>query len=338
MDVNTIAFSLLAALLAVYAMLDGFDLGVGVLSLAARSAEERDLHVAAVGPVWDGNEVWLLACGNVLLGAFPAVFATIFGGFYLALVLVLLALVARGVSIEFRAHAPPRWTRTFDLGFGVGSLVPAVLFGVAVGNVVRGVPIGEGFTWQGSFLGLLNPYALLAGALSCAFFVMHGALFLAGKTEGDLARRVRRGALGAHAVFVALLAASAVATAFVAPDRLLDAGTPARLVPAGLLAVALCAIPVATRAGRTGLAFAASCATIGLLVLLAALSMYPVIVPSSLGDGLSLDIYNSATTPGTIRLMLAIAAVGVPLIAGYTIAIYRIFRGPVRVAHGAPEP
>jgi cytochrome d ubiquinol oxidase subunit II len=331
MDTNTIAFFLLAALLAVYAILDGFDLGVGMLSLFARSEEERDLHVAAVGPVWDGNEVWLLASGNVLLGAFPVVFATVLGGFYLALVLVLLALVARAVSIEFRRlHAAPAWKRAFDWAFGLGSFVPALLFGVAVGDVLRGVPIGPGFAWQGSFLGLLHPYALLVGLVSCAFFAMHGALYLRGKTEGELSDRMGRIALRAYAVFVAGYLAAAAATAYAAPSRFASAASPPFLALLLLLAAALVAIPIATRAGRTGIAFAASSATIALAILTAALSGYPVLVPSSLGAELSLTIYNAATTPGTMRVMLGIASVGVPLIAGYTIAIYRVFRGPAQ--------
>ena len=331
MDLHTTAFLLLAALLSVYAILDGFDLGVGILSLFARSKAERGLHVAAIGPVWDGNEVWLLASGNVLFGAFPVAFATVFGGFYLPLVFVLLALIARAVSIEFRLlHASSRWLRTFDLGFGLGSLVPALLFGVAVGNVLRGVPVGPGFAWQGSFVGLLNPYALLVGLVACAFFVMHGALYLRGKVEGALADRMRRIALAAHAVFVALYAAATVMTTRVSPGLFAKAGSPLFLTLCALLAAALAAIPLATAVGKVKLAFAASSATIALAVLLAALSAHPVLVPSTLGAGLSLTIYNAASTPGTLRAMLAIACAGVPLIAGYTFAIYRVFRGPAR--------
>ncbi|MFL5262009.1 MAG: cytochrome d ubiquinol oxidase subunit II [Anaeromyxobacteraceae bacterium] len=331
MDLNTMAFLLLAALLATYAVLDGFDLGVGILSLFARSKEERDLHVAAIGPVWDGNEVWLLASGNVLFGAFPAVFATVFGGFYLALVLVLVALVARAVSIEFRLlHPSTPWLRTFDLCFGLGSLVPAVLFGVAVGNVLRGVPLGPDLEWRGSFLGLLNPYALLVGLVGCAFFVMHGALYLRGKVPAELGDRLRRIALASHAAFVALYAAATLLTIRGSPALFAKAGSPLFVALVALLALALAAIPIATAAGRVRLAFAASSATIALVIMLAALSLHPVLVPSTLGAGLSLTIYNAASTPGTLRAMLAIACAGVPLIAAYTFAIYRVFRGQAR--------
>src|SRR5512143_2384366 len=179
MDLNTIWFLLIAVLLAGYAVLDGFDLGVGALSLFARGREERDLHAAAIGPVWDGNEVWLLTGGGALFAAFPMVYATVFSGFYLALMLLLLALIARAVSLEFRnLQEGAGWRRAWDVAFGVGSLLPSILLGVAVGNVLRGVPVTAEGEWAGSFLGLLNPYAILVGLVSLAFFTLHGALYL----------------------------------------------------------------------------------------------------------------------------------------------------------------
>src|SRR6266542_3135720 len=238
MDLNTIWFLLVGVLIAGYAVLDGFDLGVGALSLLARSKEERDLHVAAIGPVWDGNEVWLLTGGGALFAAFPPVYATVFSGFYLALMLLLVALIARAVSLEFRQLvAAPAWTRVWDWAFGLGSLVPAVLFGVAVGNVLRGVPIGPDFAWQGSFLGLLNPYAILIGLVSFAMFVMQGALYMRMKTEGELADRMGRIALVAYVAFAALFAVATVATVFVSPFFFAKAASPAFwILPAALLA------------------------------------------------------------------------------------------------------
>jgi cytochrome bd ubiquinol oxidase subunit II len=333
MDLNTCAFLLLAVLLATYAMLDGFDLGVGVLSLFARSEEERTLYVASVGPVWDGNEVWLLVSGNVLFGAFPAAFALVFSGFYLAFVLVLLGFIARGVSIEFRRlHPSSRWTRTWGWAFGLGSLAPAVLLGVTAGNLLRGAPIGPGFAWRGSFLALLNPYALLCGLLSCAFFVTHGALYLRRKTSGELSGRLGRIAFGASLAFIGLYVAATGATAYVAPARFQKTGSPVFWGLTLLLVGALAATPIATRAGRTALALAASSATVALMVLLAAFSIHPLLVPSSLGLELSLDIYNAASTSGTLRTMLLVALVGLPIIACYTVFVYRVFAGPARPA------
>src|SRR5512147_1077494 len=174
MDLNTVWFLLIGVLLTGYAILDGFDLGVGVLHLFARDEEERRLHINAIGPVWDGNEVWLLTGGGALFAAFPVVYATVFSGFYLALMLLLVALILRAVSMEFRSKVDsPGWKKVWDWAFGIGSLLPAILFGVAFGNVLRGIPINEQGLFTGSFLELLNPYAILIGLLSLALFTMH---------------------------------------------------------------------------------------------------------------------------------------------------------------------
>jgi cytochrome d ubiquinol oxidase subunit II len=335
MDLNTIWFLLVGVLIAGYAVLDGFDLGVGALSLFARSKEERDLHVAAIAPVWDGNEVWLLTGGGALFAAFPVVYATVFSGFYLALMLLLLALIARAVSIEFRLLvAGPRWIRVWDWAFGLGSLLASVLFGVAVGNVLRGVPIGPDAQWQGSFLGLLNPYSILVGLVSCALFVMHGALYMRLKTVGELSERFGRIALRAFAVTAVLYAAATVATVLVSPFLFEKAGTPIFWAMTALLGASLLAIPLATRAGCKGRAFAASSAAIALMILVAAYSAYPVLVPSSLGPELSLTAYNASSTPRSLGVMLVIALVGMPVMLAYTIGVYWIFRGPARPAEG----
>jgi cytochrome d ubiquinol oxidase subunit II len=339
MDLNTIWFLLIGVLIAGYAVLDGFDLGVGALSLFARSAEERGLHVAAIGPVWDGNEVWLLTGGGALFAAFPVVYATVFSGFYLALMLLLVALIARAVSMEFRGLVQsPAWTRAWDLAFGLGSLLPTILFGVAVGNVLRGVPIGAGpeFPWQGSFIGLLNPYSVLVGLTSCAFFVMHGAIYLRMKTDGELSDRLGRVAFVTYVAFLVLYAAATAATVAISPFLFGKAGTPLFLVVAGLLAASIVAIPIFVRAGRKGLSFVASAAAITFMVLVTAISAYPVLVPSSTALGNSLTIYNSSSTPRTLLTMLVIALVGVPIMLGYTIFVYRVFKGKARMSEEGP--
>ncbi len=334
MDLETIWFLLVGVLIAGYAVLDGFDLGVGALYLFARSKEERDLHVAAIAPVWDGNEVWLITGGGALFAAFPIVYATVFSGFYLAFMLLLVALIARAVSIEFRALMPgSSWAKAWDWAFGLGSLLPTVLFGVAVGNILRGVPIGPApeFAWQGSFLGLLNPYALLVGLVSCSFFVMHGANYLRMKTDGQLADRMGRVALAAFFAFLALYAVATAATVAVSPFLFQKLGSPLFWALSALLAAALAATPAFVRSGRKGLAFLASSATIVLMILVTAFSAYPVIVPSSTSLANSLTIYNSASTPRTLTVMLVIALVGVPLVLVYTLMVYRIFRGKAQI-------
>jgi cytochrome d ubiquinol oxidase subunit II len=334
MDLGSIWFVLVAVLIAGYAVLDGFDLGVGVLHLFAKDEEERRIHVRAIGPVWDGNEVWLLTGGGALFAAFPDVYATVFSGFYLALMLLLVALIARAVSLEFRhQHEGARWTRAWDWAFGLGSLVPALLFGVAVGNVLRGVPVTAAGEWAGSFLGLLNPYAIAVGLVTLAFFTMHGALYLRTKTEGALAARLERLVLPLWAGFVVLYAAATAATALVSPWLFEGAGrSPLFMLLTLLLVAAVVAIPVLARKGHFGAAFLASAATIVSMVFLAAVSMFPVLVPSSIDFANSLTIHNASSTPRTLTVMLVIALVGMPIVLFYTGFVYRVFAGKV-----APE-
>ena len=213
MDLNTAWFLLIWVLFIGYALLDGFDLGVGLLHLFAQDDRERRICTNAIGPVWDGNEVWLLTGGGALFAAFPVVYATVFSGLYLAFMLLLLALVCRAVSLEFRSQVDsPGWRRIWDWSFGLGSLISAILFGVAMGNILRGLPIEPDGTLNVPFLALLNPYALLTGVLTLAAFVMHGAAFLALKTEGALQQRMARWTTGAWMVFVLLYLAATMAT------------------------------------------------------------------------------------------------------------------------------
>jgi cytochrome d ubiquinol oxidase subunit II len=335
MDLNTIWFILFGVLVAGYAVLDGFDLGVGVLHLFAKNDMERDAHTESIGPVWDGNEVWLLTAGGALFAAFPPVYATVFSGFYLALMLLLLALIMRAVSLEYRhALRDPRWVRSWDYAFGVGSLLPALLFGVAVGNILRGVPIAKDGTYLGTFLGLLNPYALLVGIVSLVFFVAHGALYLQLKTEGDLADRLGRWIPKLWATFVVLYVAATFASVLAAPtlfDGLL--AKPTFWVFTVLLFGAIAGVPVAHRKGRRFLAFLASSVTIVSMIGVAATSMFPVLVPSITDPTASLTIYNASSSQRTLSAMLVIALIGMPIVLGYTVFVYRIFRGKVGASH-----
>jgi cytochrome d ubiquinol oxidase subunit II len=328
MDLNAIWFVLVAVLLGGYAVLDGFDLGVGVLHLFARDEQERRLHVAAIGPVWDGNEVWLLTGGGAIFAAFPAVYATVFSGFYLALVLLLVALIARAVSLEFRHQLDaPAWTRTWDWAFGVGSLLPAVLFGVAVGNVLRGVPVTADGEWAGHFLGLLNPFAVLVGVVTATLFTLHGALYLRVKTDGALASRLDRLVVPLWLAFAGTYAAATVAAAAVSPWLFAAGRRPALAVTGLAIAASAAAILLLARRGRHGAAFVASSTTILLVVTGAAISMFPRLVPSSLGLENSLTVYNAASTPRTLAVMLVVALTGMPLVLLYTAFAYRVFKG-----------
>ncbi len=337
MDLNAIWFVLVAVLIAGYAVLDGFDLGVGALSLFARSKEERDLHVAAIGPVWDGNEVWLITGGGALFAAFPIVYATVFSGYYLALMLLLLALIARAVAIEFRALLPdPRWMGVWDWSFGLGSLIPTILFGVAVGNVLRGLPIGPApdHAWGGSFLGLLSPYALLVGFTSCALFVMHGANYLRMKTDGALEARLKPIALGAYGAFLVLYLMATGATVLVSPFLFGKLGSPLFWLLTAVVAAAIVALPILIRSDRRGLAFIASSTAIVGMIAVTALSAFPVLAPSRPTLANSLTAYNASSSPRTLLTMLVIALIGMPLMLVYTTLVYRVFRGKARTISG----
>jgi cytochrome d ubiquinol oxidase subunit II len=333
MDLNNVWYSLIFLLLTGYAVLDGFDLGVGVLHLFARNDHERRVHLNAIGPVWDGNEVWLLTGGGALFAAFPPVYATVFSGFYLALMLVLTALICRAVSMEFRGKIESEsWKWLWDWAFGLGSLVAALLFGVAFGNVLRGVPIDETGRYVGSFLGLLNPYSLLVGLTGLAMLILHGAAYLTLKSEGELQDRVRRWVPRAWQVFVALYVVATIATFFSAP-HLFDGVAPRALFWVFLVMMlgAVIYSRLAHQAGRHLATFLATSLTIIAVMGLAGVSLYPRLVPSSLDLANSLTAYNSSSTPRTLTTMLIIALIGVPLVLVYTALIYRAFRGKVEI-------
>jgi cytochrome d ubiquinol oxidase subunit II len=329
MDLNTTWFLLFGVLIAGYAVLDGFDLGVGVLHLFARSEEERRIHINAIGPVWDGNEVWLLTAGGALFAAFPGVYATVFSGFYLALVLVLVALILRAVSFEFRGKvASPAWRTVWDLAFGLGSLVATLLFGVAVGNVLRGLPFDAQGELTVTLFGLLNPYALLIGILSLAMFAAHGATYLTLKTDGPLHQRIVEWAQRLWVAYVLLFCAASVAT-IAAARYLFQGGGPSPLTWGfgAVFAAAALGHPFAMKARRYGLAFTASSVAIAAQIGLAAVALFPRLLPSRPDLTQSLTAYNAASSPRTLTAMLIIALVGMPCVVGYTVWIYRAFRG-----------
>jgi cytochrome d ubiquinol oxidase subunit II len=330
-DLQTTWFLLVGVLIVGYAILDGFDLGVGTLHLfLAKNDRERRILLNAVGPVWDGNEVWILTGGGALFAAFPAVYATVFSGFYLALMVVLLALILRAVSIEFRSkEESPVWRSGWDVAFALGSFLPALLFGVAIGNVMRGLPIDADGEYAGTFFTLLNPFALAVGLLGLAMFVMQGAAWLNLKTEGALRDRARATARAAWGAFVVLWVAVTLFSR-VAARHLWEAyDQPAAWIAPALLVVAIGAFPVLLARGRPGAAFLASSAAIALLIAVMGQGLFPNLVPA-LGDpSRSLTIRNASSSPLTLQAMLVIALVGMPFVIAYTAFIYSRFRGPV---------
>ncbi len=326
-------FFLFFLLIGVYAVLDGFDLGVGVLSLFKRTEHDRRLMINAIGPIWDGNEVWLLTGGGALFAAFPVVYATVFSGFYLALMLLLFALIARAVAMEFRGKVDsPGWRRFWDLAFGVGSLLPAILFGVAVGNILRGVPIDGDGTFTGTFPGLLNPYSVGMGLLSLAMFTCHGALYMALKSDGELQRGMLRAASRTWIAWVVLFVLLSLASFFSAPH--LFEGTlssPLTYLFLVLILGGLAYLPVGLKGGSAGRSFVASAVTILALVGLGAASLFPRLVPSSTDLAFSLTAGNASSTERTLTVMLVIALIGVPIVLVYTFFVYRFFKGKVEI-------
>lgn len=323
-------FLLIGVLLVGYAILDGFDLGVGMLHLfLAKDDRERRLLMNSIGPVWDGNEVWLLTAGGAIFAAFPRVYATVFSGFYLALMLLLVGLILRAVSLEFRSKVEDqRWRATWDVAFAVGSFLPALLFGVAIGNILRGLPLTIEGEFAGTFFGLLNPFAVIVGLLSTAMFLMQGATWLTVKTTGGLRARAVTVARTSWIAFVALWLA-ATAFAFVEAPTLFTNYKHPILWIAPLLFLACTALfPFALKGGG-GAPVLLSSLSIATLIAIMGQALFPNMVPS-LGDPtLALTIRNASSTPLTLRVMLTIALIGMPFVVGYTIWIYRHFRAPV---------
>ena len=332
-DLNTVWFILIGVLFTGYAMLDGFDLGIGALHLFTREDAERRILLNAIGPVWDGNEVWLVTGGGALFAAFPDVYATVFSGFYLAFMLLLASLIFRAVAIEFRSKQPmPWWRQMWDAGFSAGSLLSSLLIGVTLGNLAWGLPIDERGEFAGTFLGLLTPYPLLLGITTVALFMMHGAIYGVMKTEGALHDKLRGWAMRCIIAFVICAATTTMATLLYVPHiaaRVRENPWLFSLALANMLAIAN--IPREFHHRRDWRAFLSSCAAIATLMLLFGLNQYPNLVYSRPQPEHSLTIYNAASSPKTLGIMLVIALIGLPIVLAYTVSVYCIFRGKVKM-------
>lgn len=335
--INEIWFVVLAFMLTGYAVLDGFDLGVGSLHLfVGRDAGERGRAIDAIGPVWNGNEVWLLAAGGSMVAAFPHLYASSFSGFYLALMLVLWLLLLRGISIEFRHQVDSGlWHEIWDVVFAGASALLAVLFGVAVGNVLRGVPLDATGEFQGSFALMLNPFAVLAGLLSLATLSMHGAAWLAVKTEGVVQQRARRLVTPLWIATLGLLVAMVAASFVVRPDFTLNFGRWPWLAVFPLLVVGATVWirrSVVRRDDRG--VFIATSALIAGILASAAAGLFPKLLPALAGSPHpGLDIYNAASPAGSMWIALWIYLFGMLLVGIYLVNVYRIWRGKAQPYH-----
>ena len=315
-------------------MLDGFDLGVGILHLFIPTTDhEKRLFINSIGPLWDGNEVWLVTFGGALFAAFPIVYASIFSSYYIAFNLLLFGLIFRAVAIEFRSKGKSaRWRRTFDIAFSVASMVISVLMGIAIGNALWGIPIGERGIYQGTLMDLLNPYALVTGLLALALFAMHGAIFLYLKTEGDLQKRMVPWMWRTFGIFMVMYMLVTIITLVSRPEvtrHFIDYPVGWGIVLLNVLAIAN--IPRSIFNGQAFLGFLSSCLVILSLIFLFGVALFPNLVVSSLGEAYNLTIYNASSSQKTLQIMSIIAAIGMPLVLTYTAVIYWIFRGKVKL-------
>ncbi|WP_326698696.1 cytochrome d ubiquinol oxidase subunit II [Streptomyces sp. NBC_01754] len=328
MELHDVWFVLIAVLWTGYFFLEGFDFGIGVLTkLLARDRKERRVLINTIGPVWDGNEVWLLSAGGATFAAFPEWYATLFSGFYLPLLIILVCLIVRGVAFEYRAkRTEERWQTNWEHAIFWSSLIPAVLWGVAFGNIVRGVKIDADMEYVGNLADLLNPYALLGGLVTLFLFTFHGAVFAALKTVGDIRGRARTLAVRLGVVTAVLALVFLVLT-----QR--DNGDGWSLLALVIAVVSLVAAIGAIAAGREGWSFGLSGLTIAATVAMLFLTLFPNVMPSSLDDAWNLTVTNASSSGYTLMIMTWCAGIATPLVLLYQGWTYWVFRKRIGTQH-----
>ena len=333
MDLNLLWFVLLGVLLAGYAILDGFDLGVGILHLAVRNEKDRRLTINSIGPLWDGNEVWLVTFGGAMFAAFPNAYATVFSGFYVAFMLLLFALIFRAVSMEFRGKRDShKWKRFWDYSFFGSSSLATFLFGVAAGNALIGIQVDPRGVYTGSFFDMIRPYPILIGLLTVSFAALHGAIYLFLKTEHELQKLVHRWMWRSFGLTLVTFMLATIFTLALVPDVVRNFREhPWAWTIVVLMVMAFANIPRAIFLERPFHAFISSSLTIIALVFLFSFSLFPNLVVSSLSPAFSQTIYNASSSQKTLKIMAIIALIGMPFVLAYTTAIYWAFRGKVRI-------
>jgi len=326
MDLNTLWFILVTVLFTGFFFLEGFDYGVGMLlPFLGKKDVERRAIINTIGPVWDANEVWMIVAGGAMFASFPHVYATLFSGFYLALILMLVALIMRGVGFEFRSkREDPRWRNMWDWLIFTGSLLPALLWGVAVANLMRGIAIEQDMNYYGGLLPLLNPYAILGGLVFVSIFIMHGANYLVRKTLGDVLLRAQAAA-NKWWVLATLITAAFLVWTFLETDILTKPQING-LLPAILAVVMLLLTGWLMRKGSTGWSFVTGLLTIVFTTLMVFAGLFPRIMISTLNPDWSLTIYNASSGPYTLQIMTIVAVIFLPIVLAYQIWTYYIFR------------
>lgn len=322
------------ALLTGYAILDGFDLGVGILHLFSKKDEERRLMLNSIGPVWDGNEVWLVTAGGALFAGFPAVYATACETYYIPIMLLLTGIIFRAVAIEFRSKQPMAWWRwMWDIFFTTASFIIALGLGLVGGNFIQGIPLSANQEFIGTFFDLVTPYALLVALMTVALFCMHGSIYLMMKTEGEFHEKMRRWVNPSIITFIMFYATVTMATLIYQPHMTEAIKERPYFFLIGVLnMLAIANIPREIFLGRDGRAFLSSCLNIVCLMVLYAIGMFPNIIRAiNDPENLSLTVFNSSSSSLTLHILLLFACIGIPLVIAYTSAIYYIFRGKVKL-------
>jgi cytochrome d ubiquinol oxidase subunit II len=336
MDLPTLWFVLLGVFLVGYAVLDGFDLGVGILHLLSRGEHERHAMMESIGPFWNGNEVWLVVFGGALFTAFPAAYAAAFTAMYLPFMVLLVALIFRAAAIEFRHHAEtPAGRRAWDVSFCFASILVAFLYGVSVGNAIQGVPLGSGGEVGSEPFTLLRPYPGLIGLFAVVTFAMHGATYLQLRTDGELRRRAARWAWWAFGLFLTLYLLATVVTLIVFPGVTANFHKHTWLWVVPILNVlAVANLPRSLAFDRPGAAFMSSGATIAAFTFLFGAALYPNLVASTEGREFDLTVWKAASSEGTLQNLLVATGLGMPFVLSYTAVTYWVFRKPNAMVSG----
>ena len=332
-DYPTWWFLLVGAVFSGYAILDGFDLGAGAWHLFFKKERSRRIALNAVGPVWDGNEVWLVIGGGMLFAGFRELYATLLSAMYIPFMLFLAFLIFRAISIEFRSKEPMLWWRkTWDIAYSISSIMLAILLGVVLGNVLQGMAIGPDKEFQGSWLIFINPYAIMVGITTLALFMMHGAIYLTMKTEGRLFAKIALLLRNAIIFFILSFVITTAYTLIYIP-HLSDEfkQNPALFIFPLLAFLSIANIPRLVRRHRYKRAFVFSSITVSMLLGLVAIELYPTLILSTIDPEYSLTIYNSSSSDKSLGIMLLMAAIGIPIVGSYTYFVYRTFYGKVEL-------
>ena len=333
-DYPTWWFLVVGGLFSGYAILDGFDFGAGAWHLFFKKENSRRIALNAVGPVWDGNEVWLVIGGGALFAGFPLMYATFFSTLYVPFMLFLVFIIFRAIAIEFRSKEDMKWWRSiWDVCYSISSIMLAFLLGVVLGNVLQGMAIGEDFLYKGDgFLDFLNPYAIMTGVTTLSLFMTHGAIYLLLKTEGRLYAKLTFLLKKGMIFFMVSFAVTTLYTLLYIPHLSDDFKSHPTLFFIPLLTfLSIANVPRLANKKKYGLAFFFSSITISLLLVLVAYELYPTLLLSTISPEYNIDIYNAASSTKSMQIMLTIVAIGTPLVLGYTFFVYRTFWGKVKL-------